>query len=697
MKPFHLLRLPISILLCLISMASSGLSEDCENGTNARLEVSSIFSDHMVIQRDRPVNVWGGGVPGSELNIRLGQNDYNTKVLDDGTWKIRLPALQAGGPHSLVVSSENETRTFQDVLIGDVWLCSGQSNMAWPVNVGSMQVDNAAVETAQADWPNLRLLTVSRRGSKTPLKDVDTNGWTVCTEETIRPFSAVGYFFGRDIHRHLNVPIGLINSSYGGTMAEAWTSEKGLRTVPDLAEFLDVIRQHPETIDRIRDGFDRDFAAWKRKLDDSDKGYREGKPVWSMPDHDDSIWQTMTLPGYWEDAGHPDLDGLMWFRKEIILPQSWKDKDVYVHFGVVNDRLRAWFNGVEIVNWTASPQPASGFRIPPGIVRQGGNVIAVRVFDMGGRGGLLGGADEFWIRCGSSRETEIPLPGEWKCKVGFSMKDFPSLPRAPLLHPDNHNYPSSHFNAMIAPLTQFPIRGVIWYQGEGNVKRAYAYRSLFQALIQDWRSHWHEEDLPFIFVQLANYLPVKDQPGDDAWAELREAQAMALSLNDTGMAVAIDLGVANDVHPRNKQDVGKRLALAARHVAYGEDIIYSGPKVTGHTIQGHAIRLQFTNVGGGLMVKDGPELRGFAVAGKDRKFVWANAKIEGDSVLVWNDKVLDPVAVRYAWASNPVCNLYNSEELPAIPFRTDDWPCMTRDQTLSSWLSDSLSVTDDSK
>lgn len=643
---------------------------------------AALFTDNMVLQRDLSIPVWGMAQPNARVEVRLAGHRASTVADDKGDWELALPPLPAGGPYQLEVISD-AVLVLDNVMIGDVWVCSGQSNMAWPVNAGAGQVRNAAYEQAHADWPGIRLFTVFPRTSDVPQETVAGSGWRMCSPETIGPFSAVGYFFGRALHQHLNVPIGLINSSFGGTTAEAWTSDEGLHTLPHLAAFQDEVGRHPELLAAARAQFDRDFSAWKEQLDAADAGFQDGQPVWAMPDHPSDSWGTITVPGHWEKAGYPDLDGVMWYRREVDIPPSWANKALILHLDAVNDRLEAWFNGVQVAGWSGTAETLHGFSIPPESVSAGRNVLVVRVFDMGNLGGLCGEPSRMYlIRADAPEIGRVSLVGEWRCMPGCETHGFPPFPRPPLLHPDNQNRPAGLFNAMIAPLTRFPIKGVIWYQGEGNAARAYEYRDLFPALIRDWRMHWRLGDFPFLFVQLANFLEVQDAPGDDAWAELREAQAMALSLPKTGMAVAIDLGDAEDVHPRNKQDVGMRLALAARYVAYGEELVYSGPVFKEAVREDHRMRIRFSSVGGGLVAKGSEELRGFAVAGEDRRFVWAHAAIEDDSVVVWHEDVRDPVAVRYGWASNPVCNLYNQEGLPAAPFRTDDWPGITQGRRL---------------
>ena len=484
---------------------------------DAKLPV--IISDHMVLQQGMPAALWGTADAGEMVKVRFRDQEVSTTAGPDGKWKLYLPAAPAGGPFEMTVTARN-TITLQDVMVGEVWICSGQSNMEWPVR-NSM---NAEQEAAAADNPRLRCFTVKHTVAGKPMEDVVGN-WEASTPETVGQFTAVGYFFARDLQRALNVPIGLIHSSWGGTPAEAWTSDAALRAD----------RSHEPIL-----------WNWQRNLAE----YPSAKLRYDRAIQD------------WEE-------------------QALKAKD-------------------------AGKQP------PPK----------------------------------------------------------PSAPQGPG-HPWS---PSGLYNAMLAPLTSYAIRGAIWYQGESNASplRAFEYRRLFQAMIEDWRRAW-DQPFPFLFVQLANFMERKSDPAESAWAELREAQMRALGLPATGMAVAIDIGEANDIHPRNKQEVGRRLALAARGVAYGEKIESSGPLYEGMKFEAGRVRVYFGHTGRGLETK-GSGLEGFALAGRDRKFVWAEARIEGDTVVVSSPLVSDPVAVRYAWGDNPACNLYNKDGLPASPFRTDDWP-----------------------
>jgi len=475
----------------------------------AEVKLPSFFSDHMVLQREQPIPIWGIASPSENITVNLADHNAMSKANAEGHWQVILPPMNAGGPYDLVIKGEKETITLRDVYIGDVWLASGQSNMQWPV-AASM---NAEKEIKEANYPLIRLLQAPLKWAAQPQWDIECK-WQICSPQTIGDFSAVAYFFARELHKHLNIPIGIINSSVGGTPAEAWLSMRTLRSLPELKPLLE-----------LWDKYDEEMEKWNKERE---KAKAEGKPEPTHP-----------TPPFGVDVG-------------------WAD---------------------------------------------------------------------FWR-------------------------------------------PAGLFNAMISPFTRFPIKGAIWYQGESNVGRAKEYSVLFPALIEDWRKLWGIGDFSFLFVQLANFMQRYPEPTESGWAELREAQMAALKLPNTGMAVTIDIGDANDIHPQNKQDVGKRLALAARAIAYGEKIVYSGPMYEKMQIEGNRVRLFFKHTGSGLVCK-GAKLLGFAIAGEDKRFRWAEAKIEGDTVVVWNPEISHPVAVRYAWADNPECNLYNKEGLPAVPFRTD--------------------------
>ncbi len=637
------------------------------------LRLPTILGDHMVLQCNTPVPIWGWAIPGEEVTVRIDRESVRVHADQNGRWIAKLPPQPPGGPHELVIATKGETVRFTDLLFGEVWVCSGQSNMEWPVAAAQ----NALQEITTANFPQIRFFIVEKNLSLTPLSDCKGR-WEVCSPTTIGKFSAVGYFFGREIHQRLNVPVGLIGTYWGGTPAEAWTDAETLKGDPEFAPIVNRMPT-PETLPKLQEQYERALAEWREKAILKDPGNRGEALGWAKPEFDDSDWETIHLPQVWERGSSAlNIDGAVWFRKLVQVPQEWAGKELVLHLGPIDDYDTTYFNG-EPVGATGPETPNSWavprrYRVPGRLVRAGANLVAVRVFDQMLKGGFTGLPNMMRLELADG-SASISLAGEWKFKVEFARpaSQVPSQPSPPL----NTWTPSALFNAMVAPLIPYAIRGVIWYQGESNVGRAYQYRKLFPALIASWRKAWGQGDFPFLFVQLANYLPRRSEPSESAWAELREAQLLTFkTVPNTGMAVAIDIGEADDIHPRNKQDVGKRLALAALAIAYGQKIVWSGPIYRSMRIEGNRIRLFFDHVGSGLVAK-GDKLVGFAIAGKDRKFVWAKAEIEGDTVVVWSEQVPEPVAVRYGWADNPECNLYNREGLPASPFRTDDWPGVT--------------------
>jgi sialate O-acetylesterase len=560
----------------------------------------------------------------------------------------------------------------KDILLGDVWLASGQSNMEWKLQ---QNVVNFKQEIAQANYPHIRLLNIQNTTAVSPQAEFASEGWQVCSPQTAGGFSAVAYFFGRDLHQRYKVPIGLISSEWSGTPAEAWTSAEALRKLPEFAPQLAAVESNTG-IARQQTDYQAAVVAWKKSPASQDQGLVPGQTSWADPAFAATAWPTMQLPGVWEkQTESPELssfDGIIWLRKEITLPATAAGQPLTLALSQIDDRDSTWFNGV-LVGSTNSYAQLRRYTVPAKLVRTGRNVIAVRVVDTSGDGGIWGKPQELYLK---TPTQTISLTGPWQYQTAY---DPTSVPKNPF--PSGiQNYPAVLYNAMIAPLVPFGLKGVIWYQGESNAERAYQYRTLFPALIQDWRTQFGQPDLPFLFVQLASFGPQQAQPADYDWAELREAQSMALQVPRTGMAVALDLGNPDDIHPLNKQDVGHRLALEARRVAYGEkDVISSGPTYRSMKVEGNKARLTFDHVGGGLVLKDtsGPHLKGFAIAGADRKFVWAQGKLEGNTLVLYNDQVPTPVAVRYAWGNSPFVNLYNKENLPASSFRTDTWPGIT--------------------
>jgi sialate O-acetylesterase len=584
----------------------------------------------------------------------------------------KLPPLKVGGPYTLTISGPSSV-TLKNVMVGDVWVCSGQSNM----EMGIAGVNDAEKEIASADNPNIRLFTVAKTISLEPkntvtVRDSDLMGeWSVCSPKTVATggwggFSAVAYFFGRHLQKELGVPIGLIHTSWGGTVAEAWTSLEALNTHPDFRSAAAQIQEMRTALASGKDDFDKRMADWWAR---SDPGSAAGRN-WADPGAATTGWRTMELPKAWEDGGLANFDGIVWFRREVEVSADDAGKAAVLHLGPIDDRDTTWVNGVK-VGETGIYNASRDYRIPAGTLKAGKNVIAVRVLDTGGAGGINGTPEQLSLEIGN---TKTSLAGPWSFQPSSPLSRLAAVPERV---DNNPNFPTVLYNGMISPLLQFGIKGAIWYQGESNAGRAYQYRTLLPTMIRDWRSRWGVGEFPFFIVQLANFMQTDPEPKDDAWPELREAQYLTTqAVPNAGLAVTIDIGDAADIHPKDKQDVGKRLALAALGIAYKKPIEYSGPVYKSMKVEGDKVQLQFSHLGGGLEARGG-ELKGFAIAGADRKFVWADARIDGDSVVVSSPQVKQPVAVRYAWANNPVCNLYNKTDLPAVPFRTDTWPGVT--------------------
>lgn len=641
----------------------------------AEVRLPSIIGDNMVLQSGMKVRIWGTANAGENVTVTFAKKSVNTVASAQGRWEVWLGPLKAGGgvASELIVKGDN-VLTIKNVLVGEVWVCSGQSNMEWPLN----NTDNAADVVARANHAEIRLFTVQKKISTSPLDDVQGR-WVVTTPEEAAQFSAVGYFFGRELYQQLKTPIGLINTSWGGTPAEAWTSHQGLLSSTELKPIIDRYESSLNASSATKETYSRALAKWEETnlyIDRENKGEALG---YADPSASTAGWATMDLPKQFEAAGLT-IDGAVWFRKVVEVPATWAGRDLVLNLTAIDDYDITYFNGTKIGS-TGREMPDSYqvprmYVVPGSLVRAGSNLIAVRVFDRAGEGGF-GRAGEMSLRsfvADGSKAISLRGPWEYKVELGLEPKNVDWGTRPEPVASSNQNSPSVIYNAMLAPIVPFAIRGAIWYQGESNAARAYQYRTLFPIMIRDWRRSWGRV-FPFYFVQLANWRPRKEQPDESDWAELREAQAMTLREPQTGMAVAIDIG-GLDLHPRNKLDVGRRLAAWALAGVYGEKVVPSGPLFDGFSLEGDKVRIRF-KYGSGLKTSDGGPVKGFAIAGADRKFVWAEARIEGQTVVVWSPSISKPVAVRYGWADNPAVNLYNKADLPASPFRTDDWPGIT--------------------
>ena len=459
---------------------------------------------------------------------------------------------------------------------------------------------------------------------------------------------------------------------WGGTYIETWTSKEALATMPDMQKKLDVLKELPISSEDREKKFHSDVEDWKKEIEKIDKGFVDGRAIWTVTDFEDSAWKTMRVPGLMQEQGLKGFNGIVWFRKTIDIPAKWEGKELTLNVGVIDDNDFTYFNGVQVGHTEGWMSPRS-YKIPKELVKSGKAVIAVRVMDTGGTGGINGSPESISLH--RSQLDAIPLAGDWKYQISLNIKDIPQMPVNTANEP---NIPGFLFNAMLNPLIPYSIKGAIWYQGEANTGQAYQYRELMPLMIKDWRDRWGY-DFPFYMVQLASFTAQQTAPVDATWAELREAQTRTLHLANTGMAVTIDIGDAFDIHPKNKQEVGRRLALAARAQTYGEKIPYSGPMYDTYQMEGNKIRIYFKHTDGRLKTANNEVIKGFTIAGVDHKFHWADAVIEGNTIVVSSPEVAFPIAVRYAWADNPICNLYNGANLPASPFRTDDWPGITFD------------------
>jgi sialate O-acetylesterase len=629
----------------------------------ANVKPARIFSSNMVLQNGTKIPVWGWADKGEEIAVTLAGKTLKTTAADDGKWMVRFDKMEYGGPHTMTISGTN-TITFENVMIGEVWICSGQSNMDFQL----FRSINGKEEVANANHANIRLFKVPKKIAQNPQKDMESGEWKVCTPATSKYFTAVGYFFGRALQADLNVPIGLIHSAWGGTVAESWTSGNTINNDPDFKEKfkklieMDVAAEEQRKVDEIKN-------VVGGELPPKDKGVVDGKWNYATSNFDDSKWKSISIGKVWDKQGYSKIDGVACYRKTFKLSKKQAENSYELHLGKIDDSDIAWVNGVKIGETKRDNNSERIYSVPAKLLKKGKNVIAVRVSDGHGVGGFYD--SEKVLLVGSGKNIEIT--GDWKIK--FTVVSLNKTKFGP------NSYPTLLYNGMINPLIPYAIKGVIWYQGESNAGRAKQYTRIFPNMITDWRTNWDDDDFPFLFVSLANFKKIPEQPSESAWAELREAQTKALELKVTGMALAIDLGVADNIHPKNKQDVGKRLELAALNKGYRKKIIYSGPIYEKMKTVGNKIEIEFTHIGCGLIkLKRSKKITGFAIAGVDKKFHWAEAKItDKNKVEVWSDEVNEPVAVRYGWAANPgFLNLYNNQLLPTNPFRTDSWVGITK-------------------
>jgi sialate O-acetylesterase len=624
----------------------------------AQVRLPRIIRDSMILQRDSKVKLWGWAQPEEKVQVRFNNKTYKATTSNDGKWSLFLQPTKAGGPYTVQIDASNHI-ILKDVLFGDVWVCAGQSNM---VHQMALHAVRYADEVVKANYPQIRQFWVPNiTNLQGPQEDLPGGSWKEANPTDVLDFSAVAYFFAKSLYEKYHVPIGIINASWGGVPIESMMSEESLKEFPNI---LSTVEKNKDTA--YVNGTNRKAALAARPPRGEDKGMTGTKP-WYDPTYEPKGWRPINIPGYWEDQGIKDLNGVVWYRREIDVPAAMTNVPAKVFLGRIVDADVLYINGKQVGN-TTYMYPQRRYPVPNGLLKSGKNLFVVRVTNNFGKGGFVPDKPYELI---AGNDT-IDLKGEWQYKVGQVFVPQRSFTPSIALQ----NQPTALYNAMIAPLTNYTIKGFTWYQGESNAGRPDEYAKLQPAMIQDWRQKWNEPNAPFLFVQLPGFMEYNYLPSESSWAAFREAQAKSLSLPNTGMAVAIDLGEWNDIHPDRKKEVGERLALEAMKVAYGEkNLVSAGPFYQSAQKEGNKIILSFSNVGSGLTTNDGEEPSEFAIAGADKKFVWAKAKIEGDKIIVWSDDVQNPVYVRYAWADNPVNpNLYNKEGLPASPFQATVTP-----------------------
>lgn len=625
-------------------------------GLSAQISLPHFFSDHMVLQRQRPIRIWGTGNPGEMIRIQLHNRVTITFVAPDGRWVGTLSTLEAGGPYEMTIQSQSDTLAIQDVLVGDVWFCAGQSNMEWPLKSS----EGGTAAAAEANFPMIRFFETPRKMAAQAQANVSPSAWKICTPATAPDFSAIAFYYGRELHENFDVPIGLIESSWGGTKISTWMSPASLLDDPvysaSAAELATL------DLDEVQSEINASIADWENSIDDFDLGLQQG---WQEDEVNWQDWPEMLIPRVWESGGLTNVDGVVWFKKSFTLSANQLGSDVMLSLGRIDNSDETYINGQLVGQTPLDPGLNRFYTIPASLLQAGENTITIRVTDYSYVGGLLGDAALMYLK-GEGWQT--PLSGYWHYQEGTA--ELPDRPSD--LSPNT--YPGLLFNAMVNPFLRFGIKGTIWYHGESDMDSPYYYRNYFRELVINWRQMWLLGDFPFLFVQLPNFRAPSIQPADSGWATMRESQAGVLSMPKTGMAVSIDLGESFNIHPPKKREVAERLFQVAGKTAYNQSTWPQSPVFQSAAIESGEVIITFANPGSVLQNTSGSNnLRGFAIAGDNGQFVWAQANIRNDNqVAVYSHAVPNPKYVRYAWSDNPgPLDLVNGVGLPAAPFRTD--------------------------
>lgn len=629
---------------------------------NADVRLPKVISDGMVLQRDKPLKIWGWATPGEKVSVSFVKKHYSAVTGTDGKWEVTMRPIPAGGPYTMNIAGTNKIE-IADILLGDVWFCSGQSNMEMGMGDVAEKYENII---AQNQNPNIRQFLVPKNLNDATKMHDDLNGgrWLPATGDNVNRFSAAAYFFALSVNKQERVAIGIINASWGGTPIESWISEEGYKSFPEIAKQVKRLSDTAYINQMNRNNAENSRVQAAR----TDKKYDEGlidNPKWYESAYTPNGWKDIMVPGFWSGQGLNNFSGVLWYRKEFNVVPSAANQRAKLYFGRINDNDEVYING-QLAGRTGGQYANRMYALKQNLLVTGKNVIVARISNNASALGGFVPDKPYFITIGTDT---IQLTGKWQYKVGQAY----APAKQALEGYSAANQPTLLYNTMVAPVANYAVKGALWYQGESNVTKAKEYELLLKELIANWRSTWKDTALPFIIAQLPNYQEVSYLPTESGWAELREAQRKASSIPNVGLTVLIDVGEWGDIHPRNKKDVGERLALTAERLVYGNTkLITSGPSLQTVKKDGNTLILSFNDVGGGLIAKGGAKLHHFAVAGADKKFEWANAEISGDKVILTSDEVPAPVYVRYGWANNPDrANLYNKEGLPASPFEAE--------------------------
>lgn len=627
---------------------------------SAAIKLPKLISNGMVLQREKPIKIWGWADVGEKVEVRFAGKNFVTEAGANGKWQLMLPAMKAGGPKKMMLTGTNVI-TLSDILIGDVWLCAGQSNMELTMNTAKEIYQK---EIANANNTQIRQFLVKQNSSFYQQEDFDLSSWKPANPQNVLEFSAVGYFFALEVYNRYRIPIGLINNAVGGTPAEAWMSDDALVKFPYLYQQA-ILFKDPAEIEKVKVKDNDRKKAWFDDLRSKDQGFADNGNQWKSNSVNFTSWSSFTIPGFWQENMLKNKGSVVWLKRTITLSKSQIMKSGYLELGNIDEQDSTYVNGV-FIGATGNKYQSRKYSLPNGLLKEGENTITIRALDTESPGGFMA-KKPYQLVLG---EEKLALDGIWKYKVGVEVP--------PLRSNTFTNFsvkPTVWYNSKVAPMLQYQFKGVLWYQGEANVHKAKEYYRLFPALIKNWREKFNQGDFPFLFVQLANLGAADALPADDALTRLREAQAATLAVANTGMAVTHDIGDWDDIHPLNKKEVGRRLFLSAQKIAYGvTNAFVTGPVFKSLQKKDQQIIIHFDNVGSGLRSSNGKPLSHFAIAGEDGKFVWAKAEIRGKNiVVVHTENVKNPIYVRYAWSKNPeTANLYCENGLPAVSYRTDN-------------------------